>query len=235
MITFKTYLSESIEDKGILKAVFVIGLPGAGKSYTVKQLSGAVSPRVVNSDRATEHLLKGAQGWDAIKDKTHTITLGALKNYLNSMLPLFIDGTSNNVSTLLQRVGILESLGYDVGVVYVHVDLDTAIARVEQRNKSQDRQVDVEFVRKVARESEDNAKYLESKVSFFKQVDNDGTLDDAALLKAFKAVQSFFNSPVQNPVGKRLLASLQADKQRYMVPHLDKAVLDKKVEGWYRT
>ena len=28
-------LNESINDKGILKAIFIVGLPGAGKSYTV--------------------------------------------------------------------------------------------------------------------------------------------------------------------------------------------------------
>ena len=54
MPTFKQFISESINDKGIFKAVFVIGLPGAGKSYTVSQLRGSVSPKVVNTDIAAE-------------------------------------------------------------------------------------------------------------------------------------------------------------------------------------
>ena len=56
--SFKQFMSESIEDKGIFKAIFVIGIPGAGKSYTVSKMNGAVTPRVVNTDRATEYLAK---------------------------------------------------------------------------------------------------------------------------------------------------------------------------------
>jgi 4-hydroxy-tetrahydrodipicolinate reductase len=51
-------LQESINDKGILKAVFVVGMPGAGKSYTVSNLKGQVSPKIVNTDVALEFLSK---------------------------------------------------------------------------------------------------------------------------------------------------------------------------------
>ena len=51
-------LNESINDKGILKAIFVVGLPGAGKSYTISNLKGQISPKIVNTDVALEFLSK---------------------------------------------------------------------------------------------------------------------------------------------------------------------------------
>ena len=77
MKTFKQFVAESINDKGVLKAVFVIGIPGAGKSYTVKKLNGTVQPRVVNTDRATEYLglklgrIIKPEEWHNIVDKVH--------------------------------------------------------------------------------------------------------------------------------------------------------------------
>ena len=51
-------LNESINDKGILKAIFVVGLPGAGKSYTISNLKGQISPKIVNTDATLEFLSK---------------------------------------------------------------------------------------------------------------------------------------------------------------------------------
>ena len=124
MMTFKQFIDESINDKGILKAVFVVGIPGAGKSYTIKQLTGGVAPKIVNTDKATEFLSKkfeiesNSETWKSFfRDKTRPMTTAMLTNYLNGMLPLFVDGTSNDVSNVLGRAGILESLGYDVGLL----------------------------------------------------------------------------------------------------------------------
>ena len=51
-------LNESINDKGIFKATFLRGLPDAGKSYTVSNLKGQISPKIVNTDVALEFLSK---------------------------------------------------------------------------------------------------------------------------------------------------------------------------------
>jgi dephospho-CoA kinase len=240
MISFKQFIAESVNDKGIMKAIFIIGLPGAGKSYTVKQLSGSISPKVVNTDRATEYLAKKykktstSKNWNEFKDSAHRITNNTLLNYLDSMLPLFIDGTSNDVSNILNRIGILESIGYDIGVIFVHTDIDTAIARAKSRTG---RDVDEDFIHTVDKKNLENAEYLKAKVNFFKQIDNttDG-LDDAVMQKAFKAVQGFYNEPISNPVGKRTLEELQEKKAKYLVPDVfTKEALDKKISSWYRS
>ena len=243
MISFKRYLNESINDKGIFKAIFVIGLPGAGKSYTIKQLKGSVSPKIVNTDIAAEFLASKwkkeikPDTWHEFKDSAHRVTKNSLMQYLNGMLPLFIDGTSNDVSNILHRIGILESLGYDVGVVFVHTSLETAMKRAEERAKTTGRHVDAEFIRAVDSRNIENARYLKSKVNFFRQIENDSdSLDDSQMVAAFKATQQFFDSDLHNPIGKRTLEQMKAKQQKYLVPDVvPLEVLAKKVEGWYKS
>lgn len=240
MITFKQFVSESVNDKGIFKAIFIIGIPGAGKSYTVKQLNGGVQPRVVNTDRATEYLSKksgsviSSKDWPKFRDDAHRITKGALQNYLNSALPLFIDGTSNDTSNILHRAGILESLGYDVGMIFVDTSLETALKRAASRTE---RTVDPAFIKAVNDQALDNQRFFSSKFEFFKTIKNDADeMTDDVLIDAFKKVNSFFDSPVSNPVGKRLIAEMKEKNLKYLSPDImSKEILSKKVEGWYRT
>lgn len=244
MITFKQYVSESINDAGILKAVFVVGIPGAGKSYTIGQLKGTIAPKIVNTDKATEFLSNkfdipsNSDTWKSFfRDRTRPITKGALMNYLNSILPLFVDGTSNDLSNILGRVGILESIGYDVGMVFINTDLDVALERAKKRGEEIDRHVDAEFIKSVHDLSEKNKEYFKGKFDFFRIISNNpGELDDAAIDSIFKEVQSFYNQPVKNPVGERTLEKLRAAKQGYLVPEIfAKDDLKKKVDGWYRS
>lgn len=243
-ISFKQYIEESRNDRGILKAVFVIGIPGAGKSYTVSQLKGAISPKVVNTDRATEFLSKkfdmpsNNQTWRSFfRDKTRPMTVNALYNYLNGMLPLFIDGTSNDVSNILGRAGILESVGYDVGMVFINTSLDVAQERATQRGTDIGRHVNPEFIEQVYKLSEKNKEYFKGKFSFFKEVSNDpGELDNAAILKLFRQVSGFYDEPLNNPVGQRTIEKLREKKEAYLVPTIFEADdLKKKVAGWYRS
>ena len=57
-MNFKTFLNESINDKGIFKAIFLVGIPGSGKSYTASKLNGVISPKIVNTDIAVEYMIK---------------------------------------------------------------------------------------------------------------------------------------------------------------------------------
>jgi predicted kinase len=242
VISFDEYLSESINDRGIFKAIFVVGLPGAGKSYTIKQLRGQVSPKVVNTDIAAEFLSSkwkkeiNSETWNEFKDTALRITKNSLTQYLNGALPLFIDGTSNDASNILHRIGILESIGYDVGIVFVNTSLETALKRAEERAEKIGRRVDPEFIRKVHSRNEENVNFLKKKVEFFKQINNDSDiLDDSAMLEAFKATQQFFDSEIQNPIGKRMIGEMKAKNQKYLAPEIiPLEVLAKKIDGWYK-
>lgn len=243
MLSFKQFLHESINDKGILKAVFVIGLPGAGKSYATRRISGSISPVIVNTDKAAEFLStkKGvrisAETWhEHFNDSAMRITANMLSSYLNSLLPLFIDGTSNDVSRIMHRIGILESIGYDVGVVHVRADLETALKRAKERGENGTREVDEDFIRMIHQLNDDNVEYLKSKTGFFREIDNSGnTLTDASMLAAYKAVQAFFSEDVKNIVGKRTLNKLREEKQGYLTPSImSQQHLKNLVQGWYK-
>ena len=237
-------LQESINDKGILKAVFVVGMPGAGKSYTVSNLKGQVSPKIVNTDVALEFLSKktkipaNSETWKTVfRDSTKKMTATMLYNYINGMLPLFIDGTSNDASNVLSRAGILESLGYDVGMIFIDTDIEVAKQRAIERAEKIGRTVDPTFIDKVYKESEANKKYFQSKFSFFKVYENNGQgLDNDLMQKLFKQVQGFYTEDVQNPVGTRNLEKIREEKEKYLVPTLfQDETLKNKLSTWYKT
>ena len=240
----ETLLDESINDKGILKAVFILGIPGSGKSYTVSQLKGSISPRIVNTDIMLEYLShkKGIEAnsktWkEVFRDDTKRITSTMLYNYINGMLPLFVDGTSNDASNILNRVGILESLGYDVGCIFIHTDLDVAKKRAVDRAAKIGRSVDESFIEKVYKESEANKKYFESKFGYFKIYNNNGNdLDNSVMNKLFASVQEFYDADVINPVGKRIIERLTDNTEKYIVPSIyEDVVLKNKLKAWYKT
>ena len=51
-------LQEGVYDPNILKAFFLAGGPGSGKSYVVKRTTGGLGMKIVNSDIAFEKKLK---------------------------------------------------------------------------------------------------------------------------------------------------------------------------------
>lgn len=233
-------LQESINDKGLFKAVFVCGIPGAGKSYTISNLTdGTIQPKIINSDKVLEHMgrmgktdIGDAASWDQVGHQVELTTANMLAQYINGMLPLFIDSTSASAANLLRRKGILESFGYDCALVWINVDLETAIQRAAQRVRN----VPEEFIRKVYEQSVQAKDYL---VSRFDQVlplnNNDGMMTDAVIKTAYNSSRSFFNSELHNYVGRDSLAKLKESGEKYLVPTVHKAEeIRHVVEAWYR-
>lgn len=249
MTSFKDYISESINDKGIFKAIFVVGLSGAGKSYSISKLTGEISPVIVNTDRAAEYLAKklqinvSSEAWHSILgDKSKKMTKESLKNYINGMVPLFIDGTTQSIERILHRVGILESIGYDVGVVYINSSLQRAKERAKEREQQTGRAVDPEFIelthiRSVeSRNESENMTFLEYRVGYFKEIINDtDELGNKELEQAYNSVQSFFKAQIKNPIGRRAVNEIVKNKAKYLVPQIiSERELSEKIEGWYR-
>jgi len=233
------FLDESIEDKGIFKAVFLSGLPGAGKSTVIQKVTdGAVQPRIVNTDRSYEFLLKkndisaDAAAWALFGPQSKVMNSAMLYNYLNSMLPMFVDGTSADTGALLRRSGILESLGYDTMMIWVNIDVEEAIRRAQAR----ERKVDPNFIRHVHDQIEANKQFYKSRFSSnFVEVDNNADNFNAMEAKTYGIASKHFMSPVQNPIGLKTINKLQESGEKYLVPSIYDAEYLKKVVGvWYQ-
>jgi len=233
-----TDLIESINDKGIFKSMFFAGLPGAGKSTVAQRVTdGAVSPRIVNTDRSYEYLLKrhGAQAgplaWELLGGKAKTLNTSLLTNYLNGMLPLFVDGTSANPNAALRRAGLAESFGYDTAMIWVDVTYETALARIQQR----ERKVDPDFVKHVYETIEGNRELYRSRFgNNFIEVDNNSDNFDVMEGKVFNAASRFFTEPVKNQIGQRLITEMKESGEKYLVPNVySMEYIQKVVSVWY--
>ena len=231
-------LTESINDKGLLKAVFFAGLPGAGKSTVAQRITdGAVSPRIVNTDRSYEFLLRkhgkkaGPTAWALLGETAKTINADLLANYLNGMLPMFIDGTSANPGAAMRRAGIAESLGYDTAMIWVDITYETALKRIQER----ERQVSEEFVERVYADLEGNKVLYKSRFgSNFIEIDNNGNNFDAMEGQVFNTTSRFFTDPVNNTIGQRLLEDMEANGSKYLVPDVYTMQYIQKVASvWY--
>ena len=148
MIDFQNFLKEGVYDKHIFKAFFLAGGPGSGKSFIVGRTGlPALGFKVVNSDDAFELAMNKAklimdpdtifstQGQE-IRDKAKKLTAIKMQGYITGRLGLVIDGTGKNVAKIQGQIKELRSIGYDVGMIYVNTDLDTAIARNDARPRS---------------------------------------------------------------------------------------------------
>ena len=145
---FKDYIEEGPNDPAIFKAIFLAGGPGSGKSFIVGKTSlTAHGFKVVNSDDAFEKAMEkagltmdpegifSAQG-QALRDKAKRITGIKMERYLEGRLGLVIDGTGKDAEKIKKQATSLKTLGYDVAMIFVNTDLDTAIKRNEQRPRS---------------------------------------------------------------------------------------------------
>lgn len=231
-------ITESINDKGIFKAMFFAGLPGAGKSTVAQRVTdGAVSPRIVNTDRSYEFLLKkygdkaGPSAWAMLGDTSKTINSSLLVNYLNGMLPIFVDGTSANPSAAMRRAGIAESLGYDTAMIWVDVTYETALARIQKR----ERKVDPNFVKHVYETIEGNRELYRGRFgSNFIEVDNNSDNFNIMEGKVFNATSRFFTENVGNAIGQRLVQSMEESGDKYLVPNVyTMEYIQKVVSVWY--
>lgn len=230
-------LNESIFDKGVFKAIFFAGIPGAGKSYTLDKISdGNIQPRIVNFDKYAEFLSKKYQGneFDPAffmdTDTSKRMTINQLFGYIDGMLPLFIDTTSNKANRTLMRNGILKSFGYDTGMVWINTDLDVALKRIRQRHRS----VPEDFVKDVAASMEENIHFYKKEFSnFFIEINNnEGELTDQSLIDAYKKVSSFFSSEIENPIGKRNFESVY-NTSGYLSSIINKKTILNNLRSWY--
>ncbi len=225
MKTFKTFLNEGVNDPAIFKAVFLAGGPGSGKSFIVGKTGlTSMGYRVSNSDDAFEAGLKKAglemspenifsiKGQE-LRGKATAITKTRLEMYIKGRLGLVIDGTGKNLEKMKTQAKDLKKIGYDVAMIFVNTDLETAMAR----NRARARKLPDDMVKEYWQEIQNNIgafQTLFGKKNFLVVDNSDGKDWTAETLRAYKDVTKFTQSPVTNAKSKKWIAAEKKNKTR---------------------
>ena len=161
----KLTLAEGVNDKGILKAVFLAGGPGSGKTYVVKQIFGIPDRfnismsgmKMVNSDKELKFLLKkygfgtdldilpdelfkqltdpDDDDYSGFRGYSKELTKERERLYREGRLGMIIDGTGHKFQKIQSHKKELEDIGYDTYMVFVNTSLEVA----QHRNTIRDR------------------------------------------------------------------------------------------------
>ncbi len=161
----KMILAEGVQDKGILKAVFLAGGPGSGKTYVVRNIFGIPDKfnismsgmKTVNSDKELKYLLKkygfgtdldilpdelfrqltdpDYEDYSGLRGYSKQLTKQREKQYREGRLGMIIDGTGHSFSKIQSHKKELEAVGYDTYMVFVN----TTLERAQERNQLRDR------------------------------------------------------------------------------------------------
>ena len=144
----KKEMEEGVYDPAIFKAVFLAGGPGSGKSFTVgKTALPALGMKVVNSDDKFEAALKKANLemtpeviyspiGQSIRKGAKELTAKQMKLFLDGRLGLVIDGTGKDYDKIKKQADKLKELGYEVAMIFVNTDVETALNRNRARARS---------------------------------------------------------------------------------------------------
>jgi shikimate kinase/nicotinic acid mononucleotide adenylyltransferase len=145
---FEEIMNEGVHDPSIFKAVFLAGGPGSGKSFIVgKTALTALGMKVINSDDLFERALAKAgmkttpediyspRGQE-IRGQAKASTSKLMGHAVDGRLGLVIDGTGKDYDKVEKQATKLKKIGYEVAMIFVNTNLDTALKRNRMRARS---------------------------------------------------------------------------------------------------
>jgi len=224
----REFIKEGVYDPGILKAFFLAGGPGSGKSFVTRNAFAGTGLKVVNSDNFFERGLRKANlslsmpddesyFRDIIRRKAKQTTSTALDQYVTGRLGLVIDGTARDYDAIARQHSMLNNMGYDSYMVFVNTSLDVAL----ERNAKRERSVPEYITRKSHAIVQSNMGRLQRLFGNrnFIVIDNSASekeLITQTLNKCNRTVASLLRSPINNYLGKNWIKrELEARKRTW--------------------
>ena len=229
VLTLEQFIGEGVYDPGILKAFFMAGGPGSGKSYVATELfdfpKGAISSvsyatglKLINNDNAFEKGLKDA-GYSAselakyakdpevwadvmkVRDNAKNLTKKMQTSYMNQRLGQVIDGTGKDFNKIERQRKIYQDLGYDTYMVFVNTSLEVAM----ERNRMRERKLGDDMVILMWKEVQDNMGKFQRLFGPSRMliVDNSSYNNKDIIRLSEKEIEKHLKTPIQNPLGKR--------------------------------
>lgn len=222
---------EGIYDPGILKAVFMAGGPGSGKSFTAgavfggnaiegatQQAGTSLGLRIINSDPAFEMYLSKAGVSPADLATLPEEEFKALTEPEDSPR-----GKASKMKKTAQRAAqvgrlglIIDGTGDDaakiatkkeaveaLGYDTMMVFVNTTLEMAQERNMKRDRKLPKDLVEEIWTNVQANKEAYESMFSNFQVIDNTEYEWGPAEEAAAGAAVAFVEGPIQNPVGRQ--------------------------------
>ena len=237
-------IEEGVNDPGILKAVFLAGGPGSGKSFVAGGIYGipgkvnvsAYGLKLVNQDKELVRMLRKYgfgtdldnmpeelfrqltdpeyEDYSGFRGRAKELTAARKKLYMDGRLGMIIDGTGHKFSKIREQKMELEAIGYDCYMVFVHTDLDIA----QKRNMERPRKLSPEIVEKSWNEVQRNKEAFQGLFgnTNFTMVNNNDTLSEKAATKKFNMlVKKGIGSFIRKPV-KNIQGRKWIEKQKIL-------------------
>ena len=211
--SFKSFLSEGVNDPAIFKAIFLAGGPGSGKSFIVGKTGlTSMGYKVVNSDDAFEAAMKkvdmdmtpdnifSPKGQE-LRGKAKKLTGKKEERYLKGRLGLVIDGTGKDPDKIAEQAKKVKAMGYDVAMIFVNTDLDTAISRDAKRARTLGAKGVTEYWKAVQRNI-GKFQRMFGKPNFLVVDNSEGKDYEKETLTAFRDAKKFTDKPVTKKAQK---------------------------------
>ena len=222
-------LDEGVNDPGILKAVFLAGGPGSGKSYVAGGIFGIPSKvnvsayglKLVNQDKELVRMLKkygfgtdldnmpdelfrqltdpNYSDYSGFRSRAKELTASRKKLYMDGRLGMIIDGTGHKYNKIREQKMELEEIGYDCYMVFVHTDLDIA----QKRNMERPRKLNPELVERSWKDVQKNKEAFQGlfgNMNFIMVNNNDFLSEKAATQKFNMLIKKGIGSFIKKPV-----------------------------------
>ena len=167
-------ITEGPHDPYTYKAIFFAGSPGSGKTYVARKLAGVFQGlKQVNMDSVFKHLMTQKKlSWkmppeeeperEKQRQRSKELVAKQQQTYAEGGLGLLIDSTGRIYDTVARIKQELEDTGYETTMIFVNTDLETAL----RRNKERERTLPDELIHK-------NYKIIEQNIGRFQRLFDD--------------------------------------------------------------
>ena len=244
---FERVLLEGVNDKGIFKAVFLVGGPGSGKDYVLKKTLDGHGLTEINSDKALEHLSgkDSSDKKDKVRSKAKDITEVKQKLAFDGRNGLIINGTGDDYEKIADIKKRLDAIGYESSMIMVNTADDVSANRNVERGQNGGRAVP-ENVRKQKWQAVQESRPKLAKLFGDNYVEFDNSEDlrqsPPETVKAkteemdeiFKQIQKFIGKPPKNEAAQDWVTGELSKKDTMpinkTIPHPESGGVDKAKE-----
>jgi len=220
------HIDEGVNDPAIFMAVFLAGGPGSGKSFIVGKTG--LTPlgfKVINSDDAFEAALKKAglemtpdnifspKGQE-IRKSTSALTVKKMGLAIKGRLGLVVDGTGKDFNKIKTQANDLKRLGYEVAMIFVNTDKETAM----DRNRARPRKLPDKMVAKAWADVQKNIGAFQGifKTRMYIVDNSEGASWDRESMRVYKAMMKWVKVPPKSKGASAWIKRMKGMKEEFI-------------------